>query len=323
MPLIEPPQTTVDLSSSVPGGWTLVGFSEPRSDGINPFRVPQPVTEIRFSTPGPRYVQFNYQLYSPNAEVKAKVTLDGQPLGQFTFPAGQFVTVNPAGFVKIGSHVLRFEQGCAQSCAVNQYQAGVTLISSPPAQRDVALGATRWYLNAPPSGFTASGLSSPAFDGVNFFRTLNRNQTAILTLPPGSQTSILRYQTISATGDYRLEWRALGGRKIPVQVTQDLPGMSADRPELGATILPKGQYINQNLSSPSSSDLKQLSLNVTCRGGGTACLPLKLYHVELTSLSRPAGLSEFTAGERFGIGLGLSGSLLLFALLLRPARARR
>lgn len=309
MPFSDPEQTTTDLSTQIPPGWSLSGFSAPRSDGVNPYRVPQPVSEIQFSTPGPRYVSFTYQLFSPNQSVQASVTLDGQSLGQFTFPPGKFVTVLPGGFVGAGKHVLHFEQGCVSACAINQYYAGIKLVAAPPVRQSVGLGAARWTLDSVKSPCSSSGLSAAQLDGANLFRSLSDLQAATLTLPKGVQASDLRTFSVSDVGAYRLRWTSGNGQVLPL------------RTERTAAFWPKSQLTEQSLPLV-GHPANNLSVQVECAAGGTACLPVRLYWTELTSLAPGPGLGQLSP-------LKLAGSLLLFlvllaafALLLRPARAR-
>ncbi|WP_293913713.1 hypothetical protein [Deinococcus sp.] len=310
MPLIDPPQTTVDLSKTVPGGWTLVGFSEPRSDGVNPFRVPQPVTEIRFSTPGPRYVELNYQLFSPRADVRAKATLDGQALGQFTFPAGQFVTFKPSGFVRAGPHLLRFEQGCAVACAINQYNAQAKLVVSARPTARVGSGATRWAINAPQSAIQTPGFAPLTFDGQNYFRSLTSPGQAKVVLPSGTVPTSLHYVSVSDTGAYRLAWSNETGRAVETRLPK------------AAIWAPKNALSAQDLSLV-GDEAQTLKVQVKCQDGTAACLPVRLYWSELTGVSQSAGLGKLSLPTSLGTLLLAPGLLALFALLLRPARARR
>ncbi|GAA4014693.1 hypothetical protein GCM10022631_28140 [Deinococcus rubellus] len=310
MPFSNPEQTTTDLSTQIPLGWSMLGFSASASDGVNPYRVPQPVSEIWFSTPGPRYVSFTYQLYSPQQSVQASVALDGQPLGRYVFPAGQFVTVLPSGLVEAGQHVLHFEQGCASACPINQYYAGVKLIDAPPLRQSVGLGAVQWALDSAKSPFSSSGLSVVQFDGANLFRSLSDLQAATFTLPKGVQASDLRTFSVSDAGAYRLRWTSDGSQAL------------SPRTERSTAFWPKSQLTEQSLPLIGRST-NGLSVQVECAAGGATCLPVRLYWTELTSLAPGPGLGQLSP-------LKLAGSVLLslvllavFALLLRPERATR
>lgn len=310
MPLSNPEQTTTDLSIQIPPGWSLSGFSAPRSDGVNPYRVPQPVSEIRFSTPGPRYVSLTYQLYSTKQPVRASVKLDGQSLGRFTFPAGQFVTVLPGGFVGAGEHVLHFEQGCASACPINQYYAGIKLINAPPVRQSAGLGAARWALDSAQTPFSTTGFLPTQFDGKNLFQSLNQLAPATLTLPGGMRVSDLQTFSVSDMGAYRLRWKSGDGQTLPL------------RTERSTAFWPKSQLTDQSLPLVGRS-LSKLSVQVECAAGGTACLPVRLYWTELTSLAPRAGLGQLSPLKLAGSMLAFLVLLAVFALLLRPARATR
>lgn len=88
----KPTVTVYDLTRSVPEGVSLSGLSVPKFDGANSYRqsTAQPST-IGFSTTGTRFVQFKYQLYSPESAVTDQAMLDHTPLGAAVFPAGRFV----------------------------------------------------------------------------------------------------------------------------------------------------------------------------------------------------------------------------------------
>ncbi len=310
MTLSNPKQMATDLSTQIPPGWSASGLSDPRFDGVNVYRAAQPVSEIRFSTPGPRYVRFTYQLFSPQQAVRGAVTLDGQLLGDFTFPAGQFVSALPGGLVGAGPHLLRFEQRCAAACPVHQYHAKVDLVTAPPPRQSAGLGAVRWRLDSVPSPVLVSGLSATQFDGANLFRSLNDLQAALLTLPKGVAISDLRTFSVSDTGEYRLRWKAVDGPALPL------------RTERAAAFWPKRQLTEQSLPMVGRS-VNQLSVQVECAAGGKACLPVRLYWTELTSLPPSTSLSGLSPLKLAGVGLALLVLLTVFALLLRLVRLGR
>ena len=309
MSLANPPQTAIDLRTEVLPGWQVSGLSEPKFDGVNFYRTPQAISEIRFNTPGPRFVAFIYQLFSPEQAVQARVTLDGQLVAQPVFPAGQFSTVFPGAFAQAGMHVLRLEQSCAAACPINQYYAGVKLVTVPAARREVGLGATRWTLDTVQPALPISGLSGIQFDGNNFFREINTLSAASLNVPVGQRASELQTYTLSGSGDYRLIWKA-AGQSLRPRLRQDKP------------FWPKDQLTEQSVALLGKPTNK-LSVQVECKGGGTACLPVRLYWTELTSLAVPGGLSDLSPANLGGSILVFGLLLTLFALLLRPARAIR
>ena len=315
MPFSNPEQTTTDLSAQVPPGWSLSGFSSSRSDGVNLYRVPQPISEIRFSTPGSRYVSFTYQLFSPKQAVRASVKLDDQPLGQFNFPAGQFVTVLPGGFVGAGQHLLRFEQVCDAACPINQYHAAVKLVAAPPVRQKLGLGAVRWTLDSVQPRLLSTALSASQFDGSNFFRSLDQLSPATLTFPKGVQASDLRTFSVSDVGAYRLSWKTRDGQALPI------------RTERTGAFWPKSQLTEQSLPLVGRA-ASGLSVQVECAAGGATCLPVRLYWTELSSLAPGSGLlgsgpGQFSLPKLAGSVLLLLVLLAVFALLLRPGRATR
>ncbi|WP_420597406.1 hypothetical protein [Deinococcus sp.] len=310
MSLANPPQTTVDLRTEVPPGWQVSGLSAPKFDGVNFYRTLQPVSELRFTTSEPRYIWFTHQLFSPEQAVQSRVTLDGQVVAQPVFPAGQFITLYPGGFAQAGPHVLRFEQRCAAACTIRQYYAGVKLVAPPAARREVGLGATRWTLDTVQPALPISGLSGVQFDGNNFFREINTLSAASLNVPVGQQASELQTYTFSNSGDYRLIWKTAAGQSLTPRLRQDKP------------FWPKNQLTEQSVALLGKPTNK-LSVQVECKGGGTACLPVRLYWTELTSLAVPGGLSDLSPANLGGSILVFGLLLTLFALLLRPARAIR
>ena len=216
----------------------------------------------------------------------------------------------PGGFVGAGQHLLRFEQSCAAACPINQYYAAVKLVAAPPISQHVGLGAVRWTLDSVQPQLLSTGLSLPQFDGGNFFRSLNQLTPAKFTLPGGAQASDLRTFSVSDLGAYRLRWKMADGQALPV------------RTERTGAFWPKSQLTEQSVplvGRPANG----LSVQVECAAGGAACLPVRLYWTELTSLPPRAGLGQLSPPKLAGSVLLLLALLTLFALLLRPARATR
>ena len=313
MPLANPEQTVVDLRTKVPPGWTISGLSAPKFDGVNFYRTPQAASEIRFSTTGPRFIAFAYQLFSPNQAVQARVTLDGQLVGEPVFPAGQFTTVYPGGFAPAGAHVLRLEQSCAAPCPINQYYAGVRLTAVLPPQRSAGSGAVKWLLDVPQPGFSVSGLSAVKFDGVNYFRELGTLQPVDFRFLTGSRATDLYTQTFSDRGAYQLRWTLADGSLVNPRPV--LPAQSA-----APAVLPAGVFLARHLPLIRPKQVQGIRLQVSCADSSANCLPIRFYWTELTTLTRPGGLADFSVVGLLGIGALTLALLLLFAALFRPAR---
>ena len=316
MPLANPDQTTTDLSRQVPPGWSVSGLSAPKFDGVNFYREAGPVGEIRFSTSGPRYMQFQYQLFSPNSPVQGRLVLDGQLLGNYTFPAGQFVTVLPGSFIGAGKHILRSEQSCRFACPINQYFAQVKLAAVLPGSRSAGLGASRWLLDAPQPDFSVKGLSATQFDGVNYFRALNSLQPVTFTFPAKIRPTDFYYMTFSNSAAYQLNWSLDNGSSVTPRLV--LGNKTPD-----PVFLPSQKYFGRTLALFRTYPLQKLQLQVSCQDGTASCLPIRFYWTELTVIPLRGGLSTLSApGLLSALALTLA-LLLLFALLLRPAPARR
>lgn len=291
--------------TAVPPGWSLRGFSAPQSDGSHLFRVPARVTEVAFETGEPRYVAFRYQLYSPEQYVQGKVTLDGQPAGNFTFPAGRFVNVYAGGFVGAGRHVLRSEQGCALTCPLRQYFAEVKLLPTGAGRQEVNFSAQRLNLDVPAPPARLVGLSSVQFDGTHPFRSLDSPAPATITLPTPLPLVSVSYTALSEGGSFRLTWRA-GGQPPQAVGTRWL----RPRTEPG-DVLPARVPVEQYLSLGPQRPVQTLEVRGSCEGGGTACFPVRLYSTQLVARG-PA-----TAGPSLQGWLGAGLLLALLTLLLR------
>lgn len=301
----------IDLRTQTPAGWQLLGFSEVQSDGVNPFRVPALTTQVRFSAAQDTYLRFQLQLYAPQ-EVTATVQLDGRSLGEFHFAGGRYVTVYPSAFVTAGAHTLTFHQHCASACTILQYHAEAQLYPpevAPLSTQRVGYQAWRWDLNTPRPTLTVRGLSEPQYDGSNFFRLLPGLTPATLEMPAGQRPTNLRVLLHADNGAARLVWTAQG---------QPLAARNDDDQAFASP----GHEVVQNVPLVFPRAVTQLEVHAECEGGGSGCLPLKLYHVELTTVIQPAGFSALSAPKQ-GLSLGLLALLCSLATwLLRPWRAR-
>lgn len=299
---------TVNLRTTTPAGWTLAGFSAPRSDGVNPYRVVQRATQLQFSTAAPRYARLQLQLFSPTQDITATVKLDGQDLGTFHFPAGKFISFYPGGLVGAGAHTLSLEQQCAAACEIHQYHAEVQLYSVEVAQQPVGYHAWRWSLNAPGTALGATGLFPVRYDGATFYRSLAGPQPATITLPKGVRPTNLHYITQADHGSYKLHWFA-DGQSLTVR--NDLPGEWS----------PAGQNANQNVPLIGRHVPQQLQVRAECQGGGTGCFPIRLYWVEVTGMPPATGLGGLSAPKQ-ALSVGLCVLLcVLAAWLLSPWRS--
>ncbi|MGX9688324.1 hypothetical protein ACTQ9L_14415 [Deinococcus wulumuqiensis] len=174
----KPKVTVYDLTQQVPKDVTLSGLSAPKFDGVNYFRQPLgQSSSLRFKVPGSRFVQLEYQLYSPESAVSGQVQLDGQVIGQATFPAGKFVTNSiGGGFLDEGEHQFSINYSCVPACQQppSQYWTKLTVIEDArvKAREDTGLGTERLWLNAPGSELRIQGAGPVTFDGVNYRRPI-------------------------------------------------------------------------------------------------------------------------------------------------------
>lgn len=302
---------TVDLSTSIPARWTLVGFSGVKSDGVNPFRVPAAATQVKFETAGPRYVRFQLQLWA-RQDITSRVSLDGKPLGEFHFPAGQFVNAYPSGFVGAGQHTLQFEQSCAQSCEIHQYHAEAKIYATETASRPVGYKAQGWWLNAPDVLLQFNGLSAIQFDGTNFYRAITTLQPATIVMPAGVRPTNLHYLPQNDKGGFKLHWTA-EGKPLAVRV-------DGERPTEWAT--PRHDAL-QNVPLITPTLPQSVQVRVECQGGGSACLPVRLYWTQLTGVPIQKGLTDLSAPKQ-ALSVGLAALVcVLAAWLLRPWQGRQ
>lgn len=314
-----PEQDRVDLRTQAPEGWTLHGLTAPRWDGVNFFREAQPVSEIRFSTPEPRYVRFQYRLEprSPVDSLNAEVSLDGNVLGRYVFSKKNFEIFYPAGFVGAGQHSLRLSYTCADSpCQppASQYYAEMVLVFLESAKQSSGLHAEQINLNVPQVTPQVNGSSQLLFDGVNFFRTLDGALPVTLTFPTPLPLTDLRYQSLSLRGDYRLTWQVNGGATRQAAVEQ---------PGLGQT-LPAKRIVDQYLSLVQPLEIKTLRVTARCATGDDACFPIRLYFPRVTVLREVGGYSSLSSPQQLSVAVGLTLLLVLLVwLLFGPWRGSR
>lgn len=305
-----PEQQTINLRTEVPTGWQISGFSSVKSDGTNPYRIPQRLSEIKFSTTGARYLQFQYQLFSPDQAVHGHVMLDGQDLGHFDFPAGEFKSFFPTSLIKAGQHVLRFEQECSPLCSIHQYHAEVKLVALPSAQYPAGLQAQSWNLDSFDSSFLASGLSDLQFDGKNYFRSLDSSQSAVFSVPKGFRATELHTRTISDSGAYQLRWTTQDGLPLKARMASQ------------KTVLPKGQYVDQDIQLVEAKNPSQISVQIICQSGNASCLPIRFYFTKLATVSTDNNWNQSSLTLKVGSLVITLILLALFAVLLRPAPSK-
>lgn len=183
---VRPKVTVYDLTREVPEGLSLSGLSVPKFDGANYYRQPiTPISTIGFSTTGTRFVQFEYQLYSPGSAVTGQVMLDTTPLGSKTFPAGKFVDNAVSGeFVPAGQHQVSLSPVCNPACKElpNQYWTKLTVIEDARvrASEDTGLGTERLWLNALGTELSVTGTGPVSFDGANYRRPIEADSFTLV-----------------------------------------------------------------------------------------------------------------------------------------------
>lgn len=214
--MTKPEPRVVDLRTEVPPDWSLTGLSGPRSDGANFFRTPTASQSVlTFSAPDVQFVQYRYQLFSPDTSVTGRVSLNGWLLDTFAFPKGRFVNSEATGFTRAGANTLTVEYRCGEGpCAavpIHQYWTQVTLAPTGTARRDVGLGVERWTLDAPGSPLTVRGTGKLLFDNENYFRYV-QDQGFTLTWPLGTRVIDAAFQ-VSADGPFRVT-TSVDGRVI-------------------------------------------------------------------------------------------------------------
>ena len=172
-----------DLRSEVPSGWTQTGLSASKSDGVNLYRIPSAQTELKFEAPVGDFVQYRYQIYSPNQAVTGTVSLNGKRLDVFIFPARKFQNREASGFTGVGQNSLKVDLSCAPAlcdfATFHQYWTQVTLVPTRPPSTAVGLGVERWWLDAPDSLLSVTGTGPLQYDNANFLRFLTGKQVQI------------------------------------------------------------------------------------------------------------------------------------------------
>ncbi|MDP9764009.1 hypothetical protein QO006_001434 [Deinococcus enclensis] len=302
--MTRPEPDLFDLRTEVPPAWNLSGLSAPRWDGVNYFRAPTaPESSLTFPVELPQFMQFRYQVYSPETAVTGRVRLNGELLDTFVFPAGKFVTREVGAFIQPGKQRLTVEYRCGgEPCSgvpLNQYWTQVRLTNSAnlPSWQARGLGAGQWRADAPGSPLKISGTEPLLFDGINFYRRITQPDFQI-SWPP--------------------ELRPLGvsfyvGSAEPVQVTV----------KLGDEVLFQGRSAAKAGLAPAISlvgrpEARSLTVRVDCQSGEAGCA--NLYFNRLSSLTpvSPPGLGGWA-----GPGALLLALLLLLGWWLRPFPLRR
>ncbi|WP_415790913.1 hypothetical protein [Deinococcus saxicola] len=177
---------------------------------------------------GERFVQLEYQLYSPTENVTGTLELDGRMLDQTTFPAGQFISHVQAGaFVSAGAHRFTLDYRCRdQPCAapISQYWTRLGQLPSQgvTARQDAGLGVERWWLNAPDSPLEVTGTGPLFFDGTSFVRRLT-DQSFTLSWTTGEALNASMW--VYAPQPFRVTTRA-GGEVLDVQNGNKSQGVS-------------------------------------------------------------------------------------------------
>ncbi len=177
----KPDLRVYDLTQEIPLGIALSGLSRPQFDGVNYFRQPTgSMSSVKFSTTQPSFVQIEYQLYSPESAITAQTVLDGHTLGTNTFPMGKFIgTRLLGGFVAKGEHQFMVAYRCTLECRENlrQYWTKLRIVdaSGQKAAEDVGLNVVRWNQYAPASPLQLQGTGPLGFDGINFFRVVEKS----------------------------------------------------------------------------------------------------------------------------------------------------
>lgn len=202
-----PEPRIVDLRTEVPSDWSLTGLSAPRSDGANFFRTPTASQSVlTFATPEEQFVQYRYQLFSPNTPVTGRVLLNGRYLDTFTFPAGKFVNREVSGFTQVGANTLTVEYRCGEgdcrTVPINQYWTQLALAPAGTARREVGLGVERWTLDAPGSPLTVKETGPLLFDNANYFRFI-QGDGFTLSWPLGTRVLDASFQ-VSANDPFRV-----------------------------------------------------------------------------------------------------------------------
>lgn len=302
--MTQPEFNLFDLRTEVPLSWTMSGLSAPRWDGVNYFRSPTASeSSLTFPVERPQFMQYRYQVYSPETAVTGRVKLNGEVLDTFVFPAGKFVTREVSAFVQPGQQRLTVEYRCGgESCSdvpINQYW---TQIQSMPTDGILSweargLGAGQWRADAPGSPLKLSGTEPLLFDGVNFYRRISQPSFQISWPPEVRPLGVFFYV----------------GSAEPVQVTVKLGDEVLFQQKAAAKV-----GLSPAISLVDHPDARSLTVKVDCQSGEAGCA--NLYFSRLSSLTPVFPLGP---GELVGLGALLLVLLLLLGWWLRPFPLRR
>ena len=290
--MVRPLAENYDLRTSVPNGWIQTGLSAPKTDSVNMYRTPTaPESTLTFETLVSMYVQYRYQLYSPDQQMTGTVTLNGKTLDRFIFKAGQFQNREVSGFTQTGRNVLQVDVKCGDAAcilpAIHQYWTQVELVVPRSPIDMVGLGVERWWLDAPGSALVSSGTGQLQYDGVNFLRYLTGQQFKV-SWPEGTRPIDASLQ-VAADQPFRATF--LVGDAVLVQ----LQGNAV------TTVAP-------TLSLVKYSQARNLTVKVQC---------LKTPHTPCGRIyfTRVSAIPPFIAAPPTTLQLAL-GVMLLFAALL-------
>lgn len=299
---LKPNVTVYDLTRTAPEELKLTGLSAPKFDGVNYFRQPTgPVSTLRFSTAGSRFVQFEYQLYSPGSTVTVKAALDGAVLDQRTFPAGKFIdNAVWGGFVPAGQHRISLTYSCSPGCTqpLSQYWTKLTIVEDErvKAHEDTGLGTERLWLNAPASELKISGTGPVSFDGVNYRRPVEEGGFT-LSWPEGKQPLNVGFTVFSVQP-----------LRVTTRVGNEL--ISVSRGDGRAQVSPV-------LSLVGHPKARSVTVEVECLSGGQGCASLYFPYVSVLS---PAPLTQNLPMASFGAVLLLTVITALLGFF--PGRRR-
>lgn len=181
-----------NLDQKLPVDWYLMGLSAPASDGANLYRKPTaPRIVLMFETEASQFVQYNANLFTP-AGVKggsARFMLNGHPLSTFSLHSGHYQSQAVSGFSRVGTNHLVIDFRCEATCPLStmrQYQTELILARPQTPSFPVGLGVERWWLDAPGSKLSSTGLGPILFDNANFVRYPVGN-TFVLKWPPNTR----------------------------------------------------------------------------------------------------------------------------------------
>lgn len=297
----KPTVTVYDLTRNVPEGVSLSGLSVPKFDGANYYRQPTAQSStVGFLTTGTRFVQFEYQLYSPGSAVTGQATLDTAPLGTSSFPAGRFVQNAIQGtFVDAGKHEVSLASTCVPACAqpFSQYWTKLTVIEDTRvrAREDTGLGTERLWLNAPGTELKVSGVGPVSFDGFNYRRPIDA--PAFTLSWPGGRSPLNVGFTVNSNQPFRVTTKV--GNEI----------LSVKRGDARTQVTP-------SLSLIGHPDARSMTVQVDCLNGTPGCAGLYFPNVGLRT---PPGVSvpPVVTGGLTLVLLGAAALLLGFGPRLR------